>query len=363
LTTADDLAEPSRFRCVTEGQIAHVFATSGTTADPKVVFFTAGDLRRGVNLAVAAADLLPRFRVARPARLVALIALPQGLWIGSSQAERLVAGSGGLALPIGMPPPDAALKALRHFGANTLITSPSYLAALTHGAPAARRPTTVRLIITGGELLSDEQRSYFVASWGAPILNTYGMTELGGGQAFALPGCRGLHLNETQVLAEILDPETGRASAHGELVFTTLAREAMPLLRYRSGDLGAWAGCRCGLPLRAFTIEGRVGDMFVAGDLNLYGRRIAEALRQVPGASGRVEIVIDKVGDTDRVTLRVERVGGAEVREADVRAAILGIYPEMRASLDARVLEVRIEPVEQLNAGAKAYRVNDRRHL
>jgi phenylacetate-CoA ligase len=361
-TTVEDMADPNRFRCVPEGRIAHVFTTSGTTGDPKVVLFTARDLWRSVNLAVAAADLLPRFQVERPARLVALIALPQGLWIGSSQAVRLIEYSDGLGLPIGVPPPEFALKMLHRFAANTLITSPSYLAALTRDAAAVGCPATVRLIITGGELLSEDQRATFATSWGAPVLNTYGMTELGGGQAFALPGCRGLHLNEAQVLAEIVDPDTGRPSARGELVFTTLAREAMPLVRYRSGDLGAWVDCGCGLPLRAFTIEGRIGDVFVAGDLNLSGRRIAEALRQVPGTSGRVDIVVDRVDFVDRVTLRVERAPGTEIREADVRAALLGIYPEMQASLDARMLAVRIEPVERLDAGAKAYRVIDRRH-
>jgi phenylacetate-coenzyme A ligase PaaK-like adenylate-forming protein len=84
-----------------------------------------------------------------------------------------------------------------------------------------------------------------------------------------LPGCRGLHLNEVHLLAEIVDPVTGQPSEHGELVFTTLAREGTPLLRYRSGDLGRRVACGCGLALRSFTIEGRIDDMFVAGDFNL----------------------------------------------------------------------------------------------
>jgi phenylacetate-CoA ligase len=360
-TTVEDLADPNNFRSVPSEQIAHIFTTSGTTADPKVVSFTARDLRRIVNLAAVVPNLLSRSGAERPRRVVAVIALPQGLWIGSQQAQRFVERSGGLALPIGMPRPDIALTLMRRFQPNTLITSPSYLGSLTRAAASADWRSTLRLIITGGEALSEEQRASIATSWGAVVLQTYGMTELGGAQAFALPGCRGLHLNEIHILAEIVDPVTGQRSEHGELVFTTLAREGMPLLRYRSGDLGSCVECGCGLPLRSFAIEGRIGDMFVAGDLNLYGRRIAEALQQVAGATGVVEIVLDKADHVDRLTLRVERRAGQEVHPIPVREAVLAIYPELRTSLEVGALEMSIEPVERLDLGAKAYRVIDHR--
>src|SRR5205807_775340 len=92
-------------------------------------------------------------------------------------------------------------------------------------------------------------------------------------------------------------------------VFTTLLREAMPLVRYRSGDYGRWAKCPCGLPFRAVQLAGRTDDMFVAGDMNLYGNVIANAVASVPGASGKVAIALDKVDLTDRLVLHVEGKG------------------------------------------------------
>ena len=183
------------------------------------------------------------------------------------------------------------------------------------------------------------------------------MTEIGGGQTLALPQCQALHLNDLHLVTEIIDPESGAPAEEGELVFTTLLREAMPLVRYRSGDFGRWAECPCGLPFRAIRLAGRTDDMFVAGDMNLYGNVIAGAVGKVAGAVGRVAAEIDKVNLTDRVRLRVEGAAPGE----EVLKAVLAAYPEMEGNIANGNLILEVEPGADLGQQVKAFKISDKR--
>jgi len=101
--------------------------------------------------------------------------------------------------------------------------------------------------------------------------------------------------------------------------------------------------------------------MFVAGDLNFYGRVIAEAVARIEGASGRVVILLDKVDTADRLTLRVERLPGHDVAPEEVRLALLDAYPDVYSSLEAGILALRIEVVDYLAPMAKTFRIADAR--
>jgi phenylacetate-CoA ligase len=353
-TTSRDVRAWQKFLCVGEEDLSSVFTTSGTTGEPKRVYFTYRELRSLSNFAAVAL----RFRY--PGRLVVLIALPManGLWLGSVLAQRAVEQAGGLGLPVGAGDPEAALKWMSRFMPNVVISSPSYMTALTRQAQRTGFRLKLDRILVSGEPLAPQQLAAFHDYWGAEVLDSYGMTELGGGQTLALPRCQALHLNDLHLVSEIINPATGKAAAEGELVFTTLLREAMPLVRYRSGDHGNWADCPCGLPFRAVRLSGRTDDMFVAGDMNLYGNVIAEAVGRTSGASGRIAVVLDKAELTDRMVLQVE---GNGVAVADIRGALFSAYPEMKGNVANGNFVLDIVTGCDLGQQIKAFKINDLR--
>ncbi len=354
LTTSKDIHDWRRLLCVPEEKLSAVFTTSGTTGEPKRVYYTFRDMQRLTNLHALAV------RVGHPGQLVTLIALPMshGLWMGSATAQRVVERAGGLPIPVGADDPQETLRWVRRFEPNVIMSSPSHMTALTREAECARYRPKLEQILLGGEALTPDQKTHWRDYWGATIYDTYGSTETGGAQAIALPGCTAFHVNDFHLVTEIVNPETGEPDAEGELVFTTLAREAMPLVRYRSGDRGRWADCPCPLPLSTVQLAGRTDDMFVAGDMNLFGSVIADSIARVTGTSGQIALLVDKVDLTDRLTVCVE---GRGVRVDDVRNALFVAYPEMRVNTANGNLVLAIEPDVDLGRQIKACKIVDTR--
>lgn len=353
-TTSQNIRDWRRFMCLPEDALAAVFTTSGTTGAPKRIYYTARDMQVLTNFDAAA------LRVGHSGRLVALIALPMshGLWMGSATAQRVVERAGGLPIPVGADDPQETLKWMRRFEPNVVMSSPSYLTALTREAERAGYGPKLERILLGGEVLTQEQKTRFREYWGAAVYDSYGSTEIGGAQTIALPECTAFNMNDLRLVTEIVHPETGEPADEGELVFTTLTREAMPLVRYRSGDRGRWADCPCRLPFNAVQLAGRTDDMFVAGDMNLYGNVIADAASKVAGTSGRIALRLDKVELTDRLTVDVE---GRGVSADDVRNALFAAYPELRANAANGNLILEIETDVDLRRQIKALKIVDRR--
>lgn len=353
-TTATDVRDWQQFLCVPEDELAAVFTTSGTTGEPKRVYFTAREIEAMTNFAAFA------LRFGQAGRLVVLLALPMshGFWIGSATAHRVVERAGGLPLPVGADDPVEAIAWMRRFSPNVVISSCSYLAAITRQAQhAGYRPKLDRVLL-GGETLTADRRTLFEEYWRAEVLDSYGSTEIGGGQTLALPECTAFNLNDLHLVTEIIDPDTGLAADEGELVFTTLLREAMPLLRYRSGDRGRWSKCPCGLPFQAIQIEGRTDDMFVVGDMNMYAGVIATAVERVAGATGRILLQLDRVETTDRLILRVE---GREINDHDVRRVLFAAYPEFPTNISNGNIHLEIQANVALGSQIKAFKIVDRR--
>ena len=354
-TTGDEVQQWQQFLCVPHEEVGAVFATAGTTGEPKLVSYTHGEMQMLTNLSAVA------IRVAHPGPLTALIALPMshGLWMGWATAQRIVERAGGLPLPVGADDPKETLQWMKRLEPNVLMSSPSYLTVLTRQAQAQGYRPKLDKILVGGETLYEAQRARFVEYWDAQVFDSYGATEIGGGQTIVLPECGGaFHLNDLHLITEIVDPDTGEPAEEGELVFTTLTREAMPLLRYRSGDRAGWTECDCWLPARAIQLQGRVDDMFTAGDMNLYGRVMAKAISQIPGASGHLELLLDKVELADRLLVRVE---GNRMKKAKVRQALFDAYPKLGRNTDNGNLILEIETGVDLSDQIKALRIKDKR--
>ena len=353
-TTADDLREWRQFLCVPEEQLAALYTTSGATGEPKRVYFTHHDIQAQINLSAAA------LRAGHPGRLVALIALPMrhGLWVGWQSAMQVVQRAGGLALPVGADDLAVTLRWMQRTSPTAVFSSPSHLIALTRLAEQGGYRARIPQLWVSGEPLAPARQERLAGYWQAQVMDAYGATEIGGAQGFKRPGCRAHHLNALSLVTEIVDPATGEPAAQGELVYTTLLREAMPLLRYRSGDLGAWTDCGCRIPLPAIQLHGRVGDMLIAGDMHLYATAIAAAVGQLAGTDGRIHIRLSRVDLIDHMALRV---AGHGVDADAVRAALYALYAEMRDRVRGGSFLLDIEPVADLGDQVKGVVVADER--
>lgn len=353
-TTSDDIRDVQKFICVPDEELAAVFTTAGSTGKPKRIYYTLKDLQQITNFGALA------LRVHHQGRLHALIALPRrhGLWIGSATAESVIRRAGGLPIPVGTGDPQETLEWMRRFEPNVVISAPSYLTALTQAAEDAGYACKLDMIMSGGAMLHEEQQARFETYWGAQVSDGYGMTEIGGAQTLSLPDCDGFHINDFHLVTEIIDPETGEAAAEGELVFTTIRREAMPLLRYRSGDRARWLECSSQIPLPAIQVLGRLDDMIVVGDAHLYGRVIADAVNEIPDSGRHIHIHVDKVGMIDRLTLKVE--GEEDIEEA-VRDALYSVYPRVRTRVENGQLRVEVTTGADLSDQIKALKVVDER--
>jgi len=340
-------------------ECVRIHASSGTRGKATIVAYTRADLELWADCcarAIAAAG--------GGAGTVVHVAYGYGLFTGGLGvhygAERLgctvVPASGGNT------PRQAQL--LEDLGAEILCCTPSYaLAIADHVSEPAR--LSLRAGIFGAEPWTEGLREAIEHAFDLVALDIYGLSEiLGPGvSSECAEGRAGAHVNEDHFLVEVVDPETGAGVAEGEigeLVFTTLTKEALPLLRYRTGDLASLSRepCVCG---RTFTrmsrVVGRTDDMLIIRGVNVFPSEIERALLGIPELAPHYQLVVERPGHLDELTVQ------AELREGEPGGERLQGLVEERLGralgLTARV-EVR-EPGAVARSEGKALRVLDRR--
>lgn len=262
-TTAGDLrADPLGLLCVSQGEIERVVTmdTSGTTGDPKRLFFTRSDLERTVDFFAHGMATMagPGGRVLlfmpgeRPGSVGDL--LTQGLARMGAQCR-----AHGFVQDL-----DAAVDAVLEQRGGCLVGIPAHvLAVARHGRLTGRlRPGDVGSVLLSGDPVSPALRQAIAGSLGCGVFVHYGLTETGLGGGVECRAHAGVHLREADLLTEIVDPATGRPALpgeEGEIVLTTLTRRGMPLIRYRTGDAGRLltGPCPCGTPLPRLAVRGR----------------------------------------------------------------------------------------------------------
>jgi phenylacetate-CoA ligase len=336
----DDLAElpftvKSEFRetypygmlAVSMERVVRVHASSGTSGKPTIVAYTAGDVAvfAEVNARAMAMAGGSESDVVHVAYGYGLFTGGLGLHFGAEAlgAVTVPASGGNVGFQIGL---------LVDLGATGLACTPSFALLLAERAAAAGVLDQIQLRwgVHGAEAWSEGLRARIEASWGGAYdaCDIYGLSEIVG------PGvaqeCRenkgGLHVAEDHFYPEIVDPLTGEPVADGtagELVLTSLTREAQPVFRYRTGDITRIlpGDCSCGRTTRRMgRLEGRADDMLIIRGINVYPREIETVLLADPDVGGQFAIVIDRRGTLPEVEARVELRAGHLAQQRDAIA-------------------------------------------
>jgi phenylacetate-CoA ligase len=312
-TVKDDLRRnyPLGLLAVPRAEVARIHGSSGTTGRPTFVAYTRKDLGTW-------ADLCARFLVAgglRPEHTVH-IAFGYGLFTGGFGLHYGVERVGAAVVPAAGGNTPRQIMLLRDLDPDVLVCTPSYA---LHIAEAARaegigpKDLALRYAHFGGEPWTEEMRRAIEELLGIQAFNNYGLSEvIGPGVSGECAAREGMHVQEDHFIVECLDPETLEPVPEGEvgeLVFTSLTKEAMPVVRYRTRDLASLdrSPCSCGRTgIRMGRIVGRSDDMMIIRGVNVFPSQIEEALLRVEGTAPHYLIELSRPGALDEAVVRVE---------------------------------------------------------
>ncbi len=370
-TTKDDLRDnyPFGLFAVPMDQIVRVHASSGTTGRSTVVGYTRKDI--GVWSEVVARSLVSARTTAKD---LIQVAYGYGLFTGGLGlhygAERI--GSG--VIPVSGGNTRRQIQLMHDFGTTVLACTPSYALHLAEGIEQSgidRAGLKLRVGIFGAEPWTEAMRREIESRLGVFAIDIYGLSEVvGPGVACECVERRGLHIQEDHFLPETIDPETCQPvprGTKGELVFTTLTKEGLPLLRYRTRDLTSLDStpCACGRTLTRMTkCLARSDDMLIIRGVNVFPSQIEAVLLEIAGVSPHYLIVVDRVHNLDTLQLQVEveerlfadTVGQLESWTQKIQLAV-------ESALGVSVTVKLVEPHRIERSEGKAKRVIDRRKL
>ncbi|MFO1475114.1 MAG: phenylacetate--CoA ligase [Verrucomicrobiota bacterium] len=368
-TTGQDLRDnyPTGLLAVPVDGTLRLHTSSGTTGKPKALFFSRQDVAN-------AADLCARSFVMTGVTRQDVFQnmMTYGLFTGALVTHYGAEKIGCLVIPAGPGNSEKQLLLMRDFRSTFIHLTPSYALYLStflekHGVNP-RRDLALRKAFVGAEPYTEETRLKIEAGLGLDVYNSYGLSEMNGpGVAFDCELKQGMHLWEDQFLMEIIDPATGNPvpdGQPGELVLTTLCREAMPLVRYRTRDITSIVPepCACGRTHRRLSrITGRSDDMLIVRGVNIYPQQIERVLMGFPGVGRNYTIHLDGL---DEMTVQVEL---AEAGFDGQVEHLLDLQGKLAERLRAEILvkpQVRFLPPGSLPVSeGKAKRVFDHRKL
>src|SRR6266567_2899777 len=334
--------------------LARLHASSGTTGKPTVVGYTGNDL-------CACAG-------ARPGDLVHN-AYGYGLFTGGLGAHYGAERLGATVVPMSGGSTERQIALILDFGARVLCATPSYalaIAELAEKQGVDLTKSTLDVGLFGAEPWSDAMRREIEARLGLKAIDIYGLSEImGPGVACECECQAGLHGWEDHFLFEVIDPETGRAMPEGEpgeLVITTLTKEALPMLRYRTRDITkvTTAPCDCGRThLRILRITGRNDDMLNIRGVNVYPSQVEAVLIGLPNIAPHYQLVVERHGSLDHLTIEAEALAGVDPTDYAVAARQVAHHVKSLIGITADVLVKK--PGEIPRSQGKAVRVRDLR--
>ncbi len=354
---------------VPRAQLARIHASSGTTGKQTVVGYTHNDLKIWGEItarALSAAGVTAEDFVH--------ISYGYGLFTGGLGLHEGATTLGASVIPVSTGNTKRQIQIMQDFGSNCLCCTPSYA---MHIAETMRQmgvdPSSLKLRagIFGAEPWTEAMRRRIEEMMRIKAYDIYGMSELmGPGVAYECSAQDGMHINEDHFIVEVIDPETGEPvpdGEKGELVFTCISKEALPLIRYRTRDISAVTRekCSCGRTfLRMKKPQGRTDDMLIIRGVNVFPSQVESVLLGFDFVTPNYQITVSREGALDSVRIDVEMAAGVAfdtVREVERRARMLRSAIEQVLNITATV---RLVPPGTLaRSEGKAKRVIDTRNL
>lgn len=348
-------------------EIVRIHSSSGTTGKPTVVGYTRSDVNTW-------AELMARSLMCGGADKNDVIhnAYGYGLFTGGLGVHYGAERMGASVIPISGGNTKRQVMIMKDYGSTVLTCTPSYalyIAEVARELGLEKEDFRLKCGIFGAEPWSDNLRREIERKLGIMALDIYGLSEvIGPGVAMECPEKQGLHVWEDHFLAEIIDPDTGQVlppGSTGELVFTSLTKEALPVLRYRTRDISTIIDepCPCGRThLRIRRISGRTDDMLIVRGVNVFPSQIESVLLEIGQTEPHYQLIVDRVGNLDILEVRVEVSPGAfsdEIRRLEELGRTIRSAIESTLGLSVNVKLVEPKTIER--SEGKAKRVVDKR--
>jgi phenylacetate-CoA ligase len=368
-TTKEDLFVdyPYGLLAVRIEKVIRVHTSSGTTGKPKAIFFTKKDIELG-------AELIARCLVMTGAKKGDVLqnSMTYGLFTGAFVMHYGAEKVGVFVVPAGPGNTERQIELMKTFGTTCFHMTPSYAlyvaSVILEKGINPKKDLKLKRAYLGAEPYSEETRRKIENMLGIDVYNCYGLSEMGGpGVGFECPYKNGLHIWEDAYLVEIVNPETGepvKEGEIGELVITSLLRDAMPLIRYRTRDLTRFIPepCPCGRTHKRISrILGRTDDMFIVKGVNIFPQQIEAVLMGIKGVAQNYQIVLENY---DEIVIKVEI--DREFFDGRIERLLKlkeEITEKLRSAIMVRPKVELVEPGTLPVSEGKAKRVIDKRTL
>ena len=349
---------------VPQDQVRRIHASSGTTGQPTVVGYTENDLSTWADVvarSIRAAGGRPGHKLHN--------AYGYGLFTGGLGAHAGAERLGCTVIPVSGGQTERQVRLIHDFEPDIIMVTPSYMLSLLDEFERQGlnpRASSLKVGIFGAEPWTEDMRREVEQRTDMHAVDIYGLSEvMGPGVASECVETKdGLHVWEDHFYPEIIDPETGEVlpdGDYGELVFTSLTKEAMPIVRYRTRDLTRLLPGTARAVRRIEKITGRSDDMIILRGVNVFPTQVEELLLRVEGLSPHYQIVLTRPHRMDEMTVRAEARPDCAAHERAGLAARLGAL--IKDSVGVSVTCDVVEPGTLLRSEGKAQRVLDQRHL
>ena len=309
------LGYPLGMCCVDPSELREMHMSSGSTGSPVVMAYTAADLDQWAEC-MARCLLMAGLGPGEAMQITPSF----GLFNGGFGFYHGARKAGMFIIPAGAGNTARQIKLMNDFGVKGLMGVVSYgIRIMEVLQEQGGELPSLRVGIFGAETFSDRMREKIENGLGIEAFDIYGMTETGGVGTTGMdcPYHCGIHVWEDQYLVEVIDPATGQPvpeGEQGEIVLTSLNREAIPILRFRTGDLSrvrSRAQCECGrTSLRLERITGRIDDMLIVKGVNFFPKQVEQALMEIPGVHSHYQIIIEEIDGVRDVWINVEAEEG-----------------------------------------------------
>lgn len=332
-TDAEDIKNPASFFCVPSSQFLKIFSSTGTTGKPKLVYFTENDLEKQSSDISIGLGLL--YNISKDDVVRVTYDHGYGIhdWGVRYCMERALEKTGSMSVLTGSRlSAEKELQLLKTYNITILMGTPSYIHSLTCDMENLTDLTklNIKKILVGTEPLSKTLRKKLEETWNTDVFQGYGLVEMGTSVAGECKEKNGMHILETDFFFEVIDSETGdllEDGEKGEIVITSLNRDGMPLLRYRTRDLGVILAeeCTCGLPFKRIKIKGRTDNMITIGSGdNIFPNSFDDIILGIPSVIN-YQIILERKNNKDYLKIFVESKQKTDKLKTQIEKAILKI--------------------------------------